>query len=95
MYDLFPFADREILMPVYLYQTGIYLVLIAMSFVYFMEDRRSLAMAIFIGWYIDFVLRANMTWFRVLDYPFGYVSFASIVFLMSIVNEYRRNSHVL
>jgi hypothetical protein len=84
------------LIPVYLYQTGIYLTLIAMSFVYFMEERRALAMWIFIGWYSDFVFRANLTWFRIWNYPFGYVSFASIVFLFSIAWQlYRRNSHVL
>lgn len=88
MVDFFPLADWEMLWPVYARETCVYLTMIAWAYVVYREEMKEwsfVAFMLVVGWYIDFALRANFMWFRVFGYPFGYTSFAALIFALCLL----------
>ncbi len=96
-YGFFPFSNLKMIWPEYAWHITFYICMIALSWDYYLQEQNfKFEMLIFAilmtGELLDFLLRCNMSWFMVGNYPFSYDGFMFLVFGSTVIRSQWKSS---
>jgi len=83
--------------PEYAWHITFYVCMGALAWDYYLQEQKfKFEMLIFAilmtGELLDFILRCNMSWFRIGSYPFSYDGFMFLVFGSTVIRSQWKNS---
>ena len=89
-YDFFPMSDIKMILPEYLWHITFYFAFACLAWDFYLQElkykKQMLVFAILMSMeLLDFILRANMTYFHVGSYPFSFDSIMLVTFGATLI----------